>query len=165
MLRVKGVEILKIYKEAAEDEEKLLGHKAKVTWLKEGDKNSAYFHKVLKGRLNKSRIMTVYVNNGIRYNNCDVAEQFVKRFTGFLGISPTVSKLKEEYNGLFKRRISQEEGNLMSYEINDEEIKKSLFDIDDNKAPGLDGFTSIFYKNAWDTIKSDFYVAIKELFI
>ncbi|GJQ88916.1 RNA-directed DNA polymerase, eukaryota, reverse transcriptase zinc-binding domain protein [Tanacetum coccineum] len=137
MLKAEGVEILKIYKEAAEDEEKL----------------------------NRSRIMTVCAEDGIRYNNCDVAEQFVKHFTVFLGISPTVSKLKEEDGDLFERRISQEEGNLTTCEINDEKIKKALFDIDDNKAPGPNGFTSKLYKKAWDTIKSDFYAAIKEFFI
>ncbi|GKA35159.1 RNA-directed DNA polymerase, eukaryota, reverse transcriptase zinc-binding domain protein [Tanacetum coccineum] len=48
VLRAKGVEVLQEFKEAVRDEEKLLRQKTKVTWLKEGDKNSAYFHKVIK---------------------------------------------------------------------------------------------------------------------
>ncbi|GKC95886.1 hypothetical protein Tco_1161328 [Tanacetum coccineum] len=87
-LRAEGIEVLREFKEAAGDEEKLLQQKTKVTWLKEGDKNSAYFHKVLKWRLNKNRIMSVCAKDGKRYDNCDVAEQFVKHFEGFLGINP-----------------------------------------------------------------------------
>ncbi|GKC90758.1 RNA-directed DNA polymerase, eukaryota, reverse transcriptase zinc-binding domain protein [Tanacetum coccineum] len=87
-LRAEGIEVLREFKEAAGDEEKLLQQKTKVTWLKEGDKNSAYFHKVLKGMLNKNRIMSVCAEDGRRYDNCDVAEQFVKHFEGFLGINP-----------------------------------------------------------------------------
>ncbi|GJR70207.1 RNA-directed DNA polymerase, eukaryota, reverse transcriptase zinc-binding domain protein [Tanacetum coccineum] len=47
------------YRTAAMDEEKVLKQKTKVEWLKEGDQNSAYFYNLLKGRLNKSRIVSV----------------------------------------------------------------------------------------------------------
>ncbi|GJR50539.1 RNA-directed DNA polymerase, eukaryota, reverse transcriptase zinc-binding domain protein [Tanacetum coccineum] len=55
-LRENGVELLKEYTIALEDEEKLLFQKAKVEWLNEGDRNSAFNHKVLKGRVNRSRV-------------------------------------------------------------------------------------------------------------
>ncbi|GJV19454.1 RNA-directed DNA polymerase, eukaryota, reverse transcriptase zinc-binding domain protein [Tanacetum coccineum] len=147
-----------------EDEEKLLMQKAKVNWLKEGDKNTAYFHKVLKGRLNRNRIMSICDEDGTRFKNCEVANQFVKYFEGFLGISPIVSSLTNDDNGLFEGQILMEEANLMTSDVTDEEIKKDLFDIDDNKAPEADGFTSKFFKKSWDIIKRDFCATIKEFF-
>ena len=44
------------------------------------------------------------------------------------------------------------------------EIKKVLFDIDDDKTLGPDGFTSKNFKKAWDNIKGDFCTAVKEFF-
>ncbi|GJS23318.1 RNA-directed DNA polymerase, eukaryota, reverse transcriptase zinc-binding domain protein [Tanacetum coccineum] len=163
-LRDESIDVLSEYKEAVMDEEKLLRHKTKIAWLKEGDKNSAYFHKVLKGRLNRSRIMSICAEDGKRYDNFDVAYQFVKYFQGFLGISHDVTKLEDIEGTIFDNKVSIEEANQMTKDVIDEEIKKALFDIDDNKAPGLDGFTSKFYKKAWDIVKDDFYNAIKEFF-
>ncbi|GJY41406.1 RNA-directed DNA polymerase, eukaryota, reverse transcriptase zinc-binding domain protein [Tanacetum coccineum] len=42
------------------------------------------------------------------------------------------------------------------------EIKEALFDIGDNKAPGPDGYSFVFFEKAWKLIGDDFYKAIKE---
>ncbi|GJU64431.1 RNA-directed DNA polymerase, eukaryota, reverse transcriptase zinc-binding domain protein [Tanacetum coccineum] len=131
MLRAEGVEVLKSYIEAAEEEEKLLMQKAK---------------------------------DGARYENCKVANQFIKHFEGFLGISPITISLTDD-DGLFERQISLEEANLMTREVTKDEIKRALFDTDDNKAPGPDGFTSKFFKKSWDTVNTYFCAPIKDFFI
>ncbi|GKB49009.1 RNA-directed DNA polymerase, eukaryota, reverse transcriptase zinc-binding domain protein [Tanacetum coccineum] len=164
-IRNEGVELLREYKEATMDEEKLLRQKAKVTWLREGDKNSAYFHTVLKGRINRNRIMSVCAEDGRRYKNYDVAGQFVKHFKGFLGINPPVTKLTIKDAYLFDKKISKTKATIMTRDVSDEEIKIALFDIDDDKAPGPDGYTSKFYKKAWNVIKGEFCAAINEFFL
>ncbi|GJV82770.1 RNA-directed DNA polymerase, eukaryota, reverse transcriptase zinc-binding domain protein [Tanacetum coccineum] len=126
-------------KEAFVDEEKLLRQKAKVTWLREED--------------------------GRRCENYDVADQFVKHFEGFLGINPPITRLTVDDAYLFVKKILGAEAILMIREINDEEIKIALFDIDDDKALGPDGYTSKFYKKAWDVVKGEFCAAIKEFFL
>ena len=164
-LRKEESDILIEYKDALSDEEKLLRQKAKVTWLNVGDKNSAYFHKVIKGRTNKSRILTICGEDGTRYEHKDVAEQFVKHFKGFLGINPDVGKLGENDDSLFMNKVSEEEAEYMIRGVTDDEIKMALFDIDDDKAPGPDGFTSKFFKKAWAIVKKDFCDAIKDFFL
>ncbi|GJS93612.1 hypothetical protein Tco_0800580 [Tanacetum coccineum] len=64
----KVVEWLNEYNEAVIDEEKMLYQLAKVKWLKEGDKNSAYFHQIIKGKKQRSYIDSVYDEQGNRYN-------------------------------------------------------------------------------------------------
>lgn len=41
------------------DEEKFLYQQAKIKWLSEGDKNSNFFHKVLKGRTHRSKVLSI----------------------------------------------------------------------------------------------------------
>ncbi|GJS50788.1 hypothetical protein Tco_0624150 [Tanacetum coccineum] len=63
----------KAYREVALDEEKVLKQKSKVNWLKEGDLNTAYFHNLLKGRKNKSRIVSIKYDMGNEFHDDQVA--------------------------------------------------------------------------------------------
>ncbi|GKB24993.1 RNA-directed DNA polymerase, eukaryota, reverse transcriptase zinc-binding domain protein [Tanacetum coccineum] len=58
------VKVLVEYLEATQDEEKLLCQKAKVDWLKEGDRNSQPVFTVLKGKINRSKIHRIMGADG-----------------------------------------------------------------------------------------------------
>ncbi|XP_071705425.1 uncharacterized protein [Rutidosis leptorrhynchoides] len=81
----------KAYKEASIDEERLLIQKTKLQWLKEGDQNTAYFHKVMKTRLNRNRIEAIEDVNGILFKGNEVPDQFVKFYSELLGKKYNVS--------------------------------------------------------------------------
>nr|GEV49391.1 hypothetical protein [Tanacetum cinerariifolium] len=70
------VQIRKDYNDAAEEELKLLHKKAKVYWLKEGDKNFAYFYSIPRARKNKSRVETICKEDGSRVDGSEVPDQF-----------------------------------------------------------------------------------------
>ncbi|GKC47082.1 RNA-directed DNA polymerase, eukaryota, reverse transcriptase zinc-binding domain protein [Tanacetum coccineum] len=63
-LREMKANLVKEFHEAEADEEKFLFQQAKIKWLSKGDKNSSFFHKVLKGRSNKSKILSLCDSNG-----------------------------------------------------------------------------------------------------
>ena len=44
-----------------------------------------------------------------------------------------------------------------------EDIKKAMWSLDGNKAPGLDGYNSKFYKSAWSMVGPDI-VEVVQLF-
>lgn len=48
--------------------------------------------------------------------------------------------------------------------VTDEEIKQALFAIDNEKAPGPDGYSSAFFKRYWGTVGQDLVCAVKEFF-
>ncbi|GJW51394.1 hypothetical protein Tco_0092745, partial [Tanacetum coccineum] len=53
--------------------------------LDQGDSNSAYFHKAVKGRVSRSRINVVTNSLGIVFHNDQVAGAFVSHYEEFLG--------------------------------------------------------------------------------
>lgn len=60
---VEGI-YLQAFIKAREEEESYLKQRDKVQWLKEGDCNSAYFHKVVKGKINRHGIETIMDGDG-----------------------------------------------------------------------------------------------------
>lgn len=143
-LRIIEAKLLEEFLEAQADEEKFLYQQAKIQWLCDGDRNTKFFHSVLKGRINKSKVHNVYDNNGILHEGDKVADQFVKHFEGFLGKEYQVEEL--DSLNLFSNKLNDVVAENMVRDVTEDEIKKAMFDIDDGKAPGPDGFSSTFFK-------------------
>nr|XP_043638595.1 uncharacterized protein LOC122609712 [Erigeron canadensis] len=144
-LRKEAAKSLNEYIEAAKDEMNLLQQKVKVQWLKEGDRNTAFFHSMLKAQRNKSKVEMICDELGNSYVGDEVAAQFVAHFENFLGKTDPVEPL---LNDIFKNILTNEKAAEMVNLVSDDEIKEAMFDIDSNKASGPDGFTSSFFKKA-----------------
>jgi hypothetical protein len=43
-------------------------------------------------------------------------------------------------------QVSMEENNLLTAEYSEEEVRKAIFQMEHNKAPGPDGFPAEFYQ-------------------
>ncbi|GJZ37317.1 RNA-directed DNA polymerase, eukaryota, reverse transcriptase zinc-binding domain protein [Tanacetum coccineum] len=151
------------YKEAARDEEMVLRQKTKIQWLKDGDQNSAYFHNSLKGRMFRSRIEVVYDSEGHKYEGDDIATKFVDHFSKFLGTEDDVFPI-EDPDSLFINKLDAQCSDYMVRPVLDDEIKFAMFSIEDDKAAGPDGYTSKFFKTAWNIVGGDVCAAVKEFF-
>nr|GEV05021.1 hypothetical protein CTI12_AA325620 [Tanacetum cinerariifolium] len=139
-LRSEELAALNAYKVAFKDEEIFLKQRAKVTWLSEGDFNTKYFHNVMRERKNKNRIDNVEDMEGKLFSGPEVGLLFVKHFEKVLDAECLVRP------------------------ISDEEIKSALFSMEDDKAPGLDGFSSKNFKFSWSIVGFDFTKAIHDFF-
>ncbi|GKD52859.1 metallophosphoesterase 1-like protein isoform X1, partial [Tanacetum coccineum] len=124
-LKEKLSQVLYDYNTTIDDEEKLLAQKAKVKWLSEGDKNTKYFHNVIKSRRNSNRIRGICDEQGNCFEGEDVVAQFVKHFEKFLGNNGEVKQI-ESPDDLFLNRIAQDKAELMVKEITNKEIKEAI---------------------------------------
>ncbi|GJV25697.1 putative RNA-directed DNA polymerase [Tanacetum coccineum] len=132
---VEELRVLKAYKAALKDEELFLRQKAKVKWLE-----AEY--------------------EGVPFDANNVGDQFVNHFKNVLGQSSYVLPFTD-LNSLFVKKLPVLEAlNL----VRNEEIKSALFDIDRNKASGLDGFSSQFFKVSWSVVGDDVCKAVRDFF-
>ncbi|GKB66961.1 hypothetical protein Tco_0928373 [Tanacetum coccineum] len=138
-LREEEVAYVQAYNQAILLQERFLKQKAKVQWLKEGDSNSAFFHKMVKGRMSRSRI--------------DVVTDAAEGTTSCLNAS-----------NLFDQVLSSDMAEEMIQDVIDKEIKEALFSIGNDKSSGPDGYTAAFFKEASDIVGQDVIKAVKEFF-
>lgn len=59
--------------------------------------------------------------------------------------------------------VEEESRSDLVKDVTDLEIKVALWDIDDNKAPGPDGYGSKFFKAAWPVLGE--HVSLNEFFL
>ncbi|KAJ9565118.1 hypothetical protein OSB04_001084 [Centaurea solstitialis] len=137
--------------------------RAKVKWLSEGDSNTRYFHQVVKEKRHVHQIHSVCNSAGVFVYDMEVATAFIDHFKSIIGtVDSSVVPIMDE--ALFPARLSLADSNYMIRPILDDEIKDAIFQIGNDKAPGSDGFSSKFYKAAWEVIGKDVLVAIHNFF-
>ncbi|GJY39026.1 hypothetical protein Tco_0425390 [Tanacetum coccineum] len=144
-------------------EERFLKQKAKIEWLKEGDSNSAYFHKAVKSRVSRSRIDVVTDANGVVFQNEKVADAFISHYEVFLGQPGITNDM--DTNNLFQTRLTVDDALNVVRVISDQEVKEAIFSMGNDKSPGPDGYTVAFFKEAWDTVGSDVTYVVREFFV
>ncbi|GKC53876.1 RNA-directed DNA polymerase, eukaryota, reverse transcriptase zinc-binding domain protein, partial [Tanacetum coccineum] len=103
-LREEELRVLKAYRAALKEEELFLRQKAKVEWLEVGDRNSKYFHNVVKGRRNRNRISYIEDLNGNPFHGNNVGDQFVSHFKNVLGRSSSVLPFNDP-DSLFVKKL------------------------------------------------------------
>nr|GFD15838.1 hypothetical protein [Tanacetum cinerariifolium] len=151
------------FNKAKLDEERFLKQKAKIEWLEVGDSNSAFFHKSVKSRNQRSRIESIRDAADCEVTGPLVVDCFVNHYHQFLGTDMECDDLNIE--GLFLNRISTDISFNMVRNVTNEEIKAAMFDIGDDRAPGPDGFTSAFFKKSWDIVGNDVCNAVREFLV
>lgn len=87
----------------------------------------------------------------------------MKHFQKNLGDVVPVADLSH-INELVTSKLSDDEATFMIREVKDEEIKGAMFQIDGNKAPGPDGYSSVFFKKDWNIVGKDVCKAVREFF-
>lgn len=53
---------------------------------------------------------------------------------------------------------------MLIYPVFKRDIKQAIFSMDDSKSPGVDGYTSAFFKEVWAIIGRDITKAVQALF-
>lgn len=94
----------------------------------------------------------------------EVTKAFVEYYKGLLG---TDSQYQIPVNVplMQKEKVlndSQKTSLCTPFCYND--IKKALWSIDGNKAPGYDGFSSQFFKDSWEVVEDDLCKAVSDFF-
>jgi hypothetical protein len=131
-----------------EQEELSLKQRAKVDWLRHGDKNSKYFHACVRQRQRRNSVEKINDAGG---QLCTTQEAIEKAFVGYfeaLFTSRQPAHVDRCINAI-TRRLSVEMNAKLDAPFGEAEILEALTQMAAFKAPGPDGFTADFYQQNW----------------
>jgi hypothetical protein len=160
-------ECLSEYTSVTLAEEDFLNQKSRNNWLNLGDKNTSYFHKLVKVRNSKNTISHVWDAQGRKVEEVEqikrVAEDYYK---GLLSTNSHVFEYSmiDRIGGLVTTRLSEVQARDMESDPFEVDIKSTLFAMSNNKALGPDGFSAGFFKAAWAVVGLDVIAKILPLY-
>jgi hypothetical protein len=137
--------------------------KSRCLWLESRDRNTSYFHHQFKARLSRNHISEITTNDGKICKGIDQIK--VATVSHFRHLYNKENDDNEEGSKDFLKNIptlvTKEDNTTLLSPTNEEEIRKIIWSMAPNKAPGPDGFTIHFYRICWNIIKSDLMRMIK----
>jgi len=141
--------------------ESLMRQKSRARWLKEGDYNTAYFHKLINFWRAYNVIPGILIDGEwVQQPNTvknEAANFFQNRFTEQLHSRPTL-------DGVHFKSISQGQREQLTALFSDQEIKEAMWGCGGDKCLGLDGLNFNFIKQFWDVLNPDFRRFVDEFY-
>lgn len=149
-------------------EESYFRQRSRINWLREGDHNTSFFHRLTQVRNSINSIRSFCLSTGeIITDPIQMGTLAVNHFQNLLApqnqstvpISPTW------IHGLTDFRCANEYSYYMALFPTAEEIKSTLFKLNKNKSPGPDGLTSGFFKETWQILGAELIRSIQTFFV
>jgi exonuclease III len=145
------------------DEENYWRQKSRSLWLKEGDKNTSYFHKQAEARKLFKAVTEIQVQNTTISEPEDIRKAAFETFKTLYTENGRASITPQTYPlSVVPTLIKDDINRKLLEEVTQQEIKEALDQMHPDKAPGPDGFTARFFQHCWEIIKSDLTKMIKK---
>ncbi|KAM0913768.1 hypothetical protein ACQ4PT_011941 [Festuca glaucescens] len=145
--------------ELFEREEAMARQRSRVDWLREGDRNTAFFHARATARKKANKIHSLAREDGSRCDDQTEIKGMVQNFyENLFSSEPTLSP-DAVIDSIPSKVTNEMNADLLKPYTNDE-IKAALFQMGPTKAPGPDGFPALFYQTHWDFFQEEICRAI-----
>ncbi|KAL9669643.1 hypothetical protein QQ045_007190 [Rhodiola kirilowii] len=138
-------------------EELLWKQRSRIDWLKEGDRNTRYFHQRASHRRRMNRIEKLQTNDGMWVTEEEeICGAFAQYYKEIFKSSRGGTRVRwPEWMGFIPEKLNDEMRNDLMRPFSEAEIREAIFQMCPTKAPGLDGFSALFYQKHWSMIKGN----------
>lgn len=128
-----------------------------MRWEIEGDKNSRFFHSLLKSKYTNFNIKGVHVNRVWCDSLDDIKQAALDHFSARFK-EPNLCR--PSFNSYLFRILSISDASFLESSITLDEIKEAVLGCEGSKAPPAD-LNFKFLKGYWEILKNEFIACIK----
>eukprot|EP00253_Pinus_taeda_P034998 PITA_34998 len=138
--------------------------KSRVQWLKEGERNTRFFHGSTMVNRSHNRISLIKDEGGHVLNSHEEIETaLVQHFQGIA--KETISDRDHSIRYLKRhipRLVTREDNFNLNRLVTKEEVSEVIKEMQNGKAPGPDGFNVDFFKACWNIVKQDIMNVVED---
>ena len=135
--------------------------KSRTLWLKEGDNNTKFFHKMANSHQRYNYMDKVVVDGVVYEEESEIREKVVHFYESLYQESKTWRPMVD---GLEFDRITVTESALLEHKFEKDEVLQVVKDLQGDKAPGPDSFTIAFFQKCWSVIEEDVMCFVDEVY-
>uniref|UniRef100_A0A803PJ09 Reverse transcriptase domain-containing protein n=1 Tax=Cannabis sativa TaxID=3483 RepID=A0A803PJ09_CANSA len=136
--------------------------RSKQIWLKEGDQNSSYFHKMATTRKRQNNIERLKDDQGNWVDWDNGLQTVVTNYFNSLFQSANTSC--QEVIDCVRNSTPDGAHSKFRQTVTEEEVKKTVFQMHPDKSLGPDGMTPAFYQKCWSIVGNDVVKVVKKFF-
>lgn len=129
--------------QAVRNQSIFLKEKARVRWLTDGDRCTKFFHAYCR-KMARSSINSLLIDGVLNSNPVEIFNHLVSYYVKFYSTTPSVED-PTTVCSVIPHLVYEADNALLTEVPSASEIKDIVFATDPNSAPGLDGFSGLFY--------------------
>jgi len=131
--------------------------------LREGDRNTRYFHHATIIRKHTNRIRALYSDQaGWIEEEDDIRRELMQYFVARWTVPSTTYSTVSSFPP--RNYVSSIQNSLLLNQVIEDEVKSALWSLAEDKAPGPNGFPPFFFRAYWDILWDDMVAAIQLFF-
>jgi len=138
--------------------------KARIRWHLDGDRNSSYLHRLTQIKNKTKMISSLLVEDELTSDPQTISNHIVSYYSNLFSSSNTVLQDQQLVEDVIPRLIDDTTNNLLIMIPSLAEVKKAVFDLNHDSAPGPGGFGACLFQTYWDIIHQDVYATVLEFF-
>ena len=131
-------------------------------WLKEGDRNTKFFHKMANSYRKHSEMTSLKIDGVWHKEGQDLQLGIVNAFQSLL-IDP--GDWRANVEGLTFSKLEDQEAARLEKLFMEEEVFVSLHELNGEKATGPNGYTVAFWQFSWETVKGEVMTIFKDFLV
>ena len=165
--KVKSEQVDKHHQEwenLCKQEEVFWRQKSRIQWLKEGERNTKFFHRSTMANRAHNRISSILNENGVlQTSHKNIEAVLIPHFRNITKENnlDREQRIKEITKNIPKL-VSREDNFNLNKPVTEEEVSEVIKDMQNGKAPRPDGFNVDFFKGCWNIVKQDILNVVED---
>jgi hypothetical protein len=133
--------------------------KSRALWLKEGDNNTKFIHRVANSHRRHNHVGVLRINGALSSDPVEIKDHIVNYYDS---LYTEQTSWQPRVNGISFSSIDADECLWLERGFEEHEVLEVVREMNGNKAPGPDGFSMAFFQQCWGVLKKDIMAVFSE---